>query len=154
MAVLKLAALDTDDLQVISAHVQDALVTGPDMRFLPGENRFMLAMKRFAWEEASKKGKGAKKPDERRVSLLKFDRVLGVRARGIRQKDSAAIYDLLAVSFEASDAPAGTVRLTFAGDAEIALDVECIEVQLTDTSAAWAASQRPDHGLSDAGTDS
>ena len=152
MAVLKLAALDTDDLQVISAHVQDALVTGADMRFLPRENRFMLAMKRFAWEETAKKGRDAKKPDERRVSLLKFDRVMGVKARGIRQNDSTAIYDLLSVSFEPSDEPAGTITLTFAGDFEIALDVECIEVQLTDTAAAWAASKRPDHDLSGKGS--
>ncbi len=51
MAVLKLAALDTDDLQVVSAHVQDALVTASDMRYLPGESRFVLAMKRFAWRK-------------------------------------------------------------------------------------------------------
>lgn len=148
MAVLKLAALDTDDLQVVSAHVQDALVTASDMRYLPGENRFVLAMKRFAWEETTRKGRARKAPDERRVSLLKFDRVLGVKARGIRQNDAEAIYDLLAVAFEPSDEPAGTVRLTFAGGAEIALEVECIEAQLTDTTAAWAARQRPDHGLS------
>lgn len=150
MAVLKLAALDTDDLQVVSAHVQDALVTGPDMRFLPGEKRFVLAMKRFAWENTAA---GAKTPDERRVSLLKFDRVLGVRARGILQQDTAAIYDLLSVTFEPDEEPAGTVRLTFAGEAEIALSVECIEAQLTDTPAAWAARQRPDHDLSDQGAD-
>ncbi len=144
MPPVKLAALDADDLKVVSAHVQDSLVAGEDMRYLPREKRFVLALKRFAWEKSAA---AHKEPDERRVSVLKFDRVLSVRTRGIDRGDASSVYALLSVAFEPRDEPAGTVRLFFAGGAEISLGVECIEAQLADTKAAWRARARPDHGL-------
>lgn len=144
--VLKLAALDGDDLKIISAHAQDALVTAGDIKYLPREKRFLLAMKRFAWEKASS-AKG--EPDERRVSMLKFDRVLFAKVRGIDQRSKDAIHALLSVAFEPASDPAGTIRLVFAGGGEISLGVECVEAALADTGAAWEARARPDHGTAD-----
>ena len=47
---LRLRARDADDLAVIAACVQDALVPVVDMAFLPTEKRFVLALNRFRWD--------------------------------------------------------------------------------------------------------
>ena len=50
MTDLKLLALDSEDLDVISATTQDAVVRVGDMGFAKGDRRFALLMNRFAWE--------------------------------------------------------------------------------------------------------
>ncbi len=46
---LKLVALDKDDIEVVSAHVQDALVKVADIFWQPREHRFVMALNRFDW---------------------------------------------------------------------------------------------------------
>jgi len=150
MDQLKLLALDEEDLAILSAHVQDAVLKISDVKWLPKENRFVLAMNRFAWEappQASGRGKRSRKNFERRRSVLHFERVNAVRATRIRQKAEGAVLELLAIRFEAGKAPAGTVELVFAGGGAIRLEVECIEAQLSDLGAAWATENLPTHDL-------
>ena len=71
---LKLLALDDEDLAVLSAHVQDAVLKVADLVNLPKERRFALGMNRFIWEKAE----GGRKNFERRRAALTFDRVLSV----------------------------------------------------------------------------
>ena len=47
---LKLRAVDSEDMSIISACLQDALIAGNDLSFLPGEHRFVLVAQRFKWE--------------------------------------------------------------------------------------------------------
>ncbi|MGY9006559.1 MAG: DUF2948 family protein, partial [Alphaproteobacteria bacterium] len=47
---LKLRAIDSDDLDVLGAFLQDALVPVCDMQFIPDERRFVLVANRFCWE--------------------------------------------------------------------------------------------------------
>ena len=47
MDLLKLVALDQEDLAVISAHLQDAIVKVGDLTYLPRERRFALVARRF-----------------------------------------------------------------------------------------------------------
>ncbi|HMQ57540.1 MAG TPA: DUF2948 family protein [Rhizobiaceae bacterium] len=144
MVPLKLAALDADDLAVISAHVQDAVMKVEDMRYMARERRFILAMNRFAWETA---GAGAKRrPYERRRAVLSFARVFDVKSTGIHRSDRDRVYSLLAVRFEETEAPAGIVELVFAGEAALRLEVECIEAQLDDLGSAWETRHMPRHG--------
>ena len=48
MSDLKLIALDAEDLDVVSATTQDAIVRVGDMAFARGDRRFALMMNRFA----------------------------------------------------------------------------------------------------------
>ena len=50
MNALKLVALDDEDLNIISAHTQDAVMKVADLEYLPAAKRFVLPMNRFAWE--------------------------------------------------------------------------------------------------------
>jgi Protein of unknown function (DUF2948) len=142
MSSLRLIALDEHDLDVISAHCQDAVLKTGDLSYLKDEKRFVLTMNRFVWEKKS--GRSAK-VFERRRSVLHFDRVEHVRQIGIDRKNKDQVLSLLAITFTAQDLPAGSVEIAFAGGATIHLEVECIECRLGDLAAAWQTDSRPDH---------
>jgi hypothetical protein len=141
MDALKLAALDAEDLAVISAHLQDAVLKVGDIDWRPREKRLLIQLNRFAWEKADRARRGF----ERRRALLHFARVESVRSSRIRRDAPDAVLSLLAVRFEPGDAPAGVVDLTFSGGGTLRLSVECIEASLADLGAAWGTQNRPVH---------
>ena len=138
---LRLVAFDADDLSVVSAHMQDALVRVGDMAWLPEQDRFALVLSRFDWVAA------AEGRCERATTGLHFDRVRTVRQTGVPQTTPNVVLELLAISFEPTDAPAGRVLLTFAGGAAIELLVECLEACVRDMGPRWTAKCRPGHPL-------
>ncbi len=140
MELLRLAALDAEDLAVVSAHLQDAILKASDLAYLAGQHRFVLVARRFDWSAEE----GA--PPRRRLTGMHFDRVLRVRSRGITPgAESDAPLELLAITFAPTEAPSGTATLVFAGGAAIQLDLECIEMQLKDLGPVWEVEGRPDH---------
>ena len=140
MELLRLAALDAEDLGVVSAHLQDAILRAGDVAWLASEGRFALVARRF--DRGGAPGEGPR----RRLVGVHFERVLGVKARGLpRGPDPDAVLSLLAVTFEPTEAPSGTATLVFAGGGAIRLDLECIEVRMKDLGPVWAAEARPDH---------
>lgn len=139
---LKLAAIDEEDLAVVSAYVQDAVLKVGDMVYLPKERRFAVAMNRFTWEKAED---GSRRDFERRRAALIFDRVTAVKSSRIDRARPDEVLELLAVGFDPTDAPAGRVMLIFAGGAVVQVDVEVIEVRLADLGAAWATRAKPRH---------
>lgn len=139
MTPLKLIALDTEDLEIVSANVQDAVLKVRDLVFLPREKRFAVAMNRFAWDKAGRK------TGERRQAVMHFERVTAVRHRRIRRDAPDAVLNLLAVTFTPGEEPAGTLSLVFSGDGEIQLDVECVEARLADLGNAWQTQNLPHH---------
>lgn len=147
MEELKLVALDKDDIEVVSAHVQDALVKIADILWKPREQRFLVAFDRFDWMNAIEvNGNKGISPDHRRCrTALRFERVKACRCRGLDQANKDATLNLLAVEFVENDAPAGTVLLTFSGGGAIRLEVECLEAELADLGEAYAAVICPDH---------
>jgi hypothetical protein len=144
MDSLKLVALDSEDLKVISAHVQDAVLKVADLDYRRGEKRFALAMNRFAWEV---KPGFLRRRYERRRCVLHFDRVLSAQTSAIARDDPEQVLELLAVVFTETEAPAGIVELVFAGGAGVRLDVECVEAHLSDIGAVWETRSRPAHQI-------
>jgi hypothetical protein len=140
---LKLIALDREGLGVISAHVQNTCVKRVDMTSLPGQQRFIVAGMRYDWVGA-KTG-----PEERVASVLRFDRVLKVSHLGLKDTDADATLNLLAVTFEKTDPPAGIIILAFADGALVRLEVECVEVELRDMGLRVPAEACPGHALAD-----
>jgi hypothetical protein len=134
---LKLKALDSEDLEVISSCCQDGILKIGEMRYDSKQQQFIVTFNRFTWENPGRK--------ERRRSALHFDRVSNVKLMGLNRDDKETVTSLLAIQFVEEDAPAGTIELVFAGDGAIRLSVECIEAQLTDMPAAWEAQSIPDH---------
>ncbi|HEV7277025.1 MAG TPA: DUF2948 family protein [Devosiaceae bacterium] len=140
MTDLKLLALDSEDLDVISATTQDAVVRVADMGFARADRRFALLMNRYAWEEDGRGKKG-----QRRRTALHFDCVNSCKVAGINTSASEGVLELLTIRFEETEAPSGIVELRFAGGGTVRLEVECLEARLQDLGAAWAARAKPEH---------
>lgn len=136
---LRLIALDAEDLAVVSAHVQDAVLKIEDIAWMAREKRLVIAMNRFAWEASGKRD------HQRRRAALHFARVEAVKSTGIDLKASGAVLSLLAVRFDPSDEPSGEIVLEFAGGATMRLAVECVEAQLADLGPAWSTPRAPRH---------
>jgi len=132
---LNLGALDTDDLKVISALVQDAVLPVTEMKYDRKARRFALLINRFRWED---KGAGRHAP-ERVQAVLAFDTVLGVATQGVSREDKDMVLSLLTVEWEAGEAPAGNLVLTLAGDGAIRLECEALDVTLKDVTRPYKA---------------
>ena len=154
MTALRLRAVDTIDLSVIAAHLQDAVAQVADMAFKPKERRFAIMFNRFMWEDVQDEaGKGAqadKNAPYRRVrSVLHFDGVMKVQSQGLRLDRKEAVAEILTLAFEPKDDVAGTITITFAGGGAIKLEVEALDAWLSDVSQPWSTKNRPDHGVAD-----
>jgi hypothetical protein len=146
MDLLKLVALDGDDIEVLSAHLQDALIKAADIHWRPAEKRVVLGLNRFDWEAA---GNGSPAEFRRCRAALRFERVLSCKCRNVDAARKDQILNLLAVAFEQNDAPGGVVTLTFSGGAALRLEVECLEAELCDLGPAWRTERCPVHTVVD-----
>ena len=135
------AVLDEDDLGIVSAHLQDAELKLGDMAFLPTSGQFAVVACRVDWDSLTV-GRPA-----RRETGFHFSYVRKVRRIGFEQNDPELPLQLLAVSFEGTDVPAGNVLLTFAGGRMIRLEVECLEAEMRDLGPCWPVERCPRHDL-------
>jgi hypothetical protein len=133
-----LAAEDVEDLEVISARLQDAVAQVKDLVYLPRARRFAGLFNRFRWEA---------KDDTRIRSGLHFDGVTACRAQNLRRDRPDAVVSLLAIRFtpRGAEDPGGEIDLLFSGGGALKLEVECIDARLSDISGEWAALRRPRH---------
>ena len=145
-AALRLIAFDREGLGVISAHVQNTCVARSDMAWLPRQRRFIVSGMRYDWVGA-KDG-----PEERVSSVLRFDRVLRVSQLGLSNRPKDETLNLLAVTFEKTDPPAGMIILAFADGALVRLEVECVEAELCDMGFRQPATACAGHALTDPST--
>lgn len=139
---LKLRGEDAEDLQVIAACLQDAIVTVSDMAFLPAEHRFVALLNRFRWEacgELPDKSAGGERP-ERVHSLLRFERVLAAQTKGLDRHRRGRLLELLTVRAEEL-----TVDLVFAEGVSVRLAVEAIRCFVDDVGEGWPTLWRPRH---------
>jgi hypothetical protein len=143
MELLKLIALDKDDIEVISTHLQDSVLKVGDIVWRPAERRLVLGLNRFDWEAAV----DCNASFRRRRTALRFDRVLAVKCRNISRDDPETVLNLLAVEFREADPPSGFVTLVFSGDAALRLHVECLEAELADLGPVWTTGACPNHPL-------
>jgi len=142
MKPLKLIALDEADLEIVSSHLQDAVMRVGDLAYQPSRKRFAAVLNRFDWEAARMSGG---KNCRRRRAVLRFDRVFGAQLKNLKLGAGERVLSLLAASFTPAAAPGGYVTLTFSGDASIQLKVECIEAELTDLGPEWRTRSMPEH---------
>ena len=143
---LKLIAMDADDLKIVSAHVQDAVVRSKDLAWNKRAQKFALALNRYVWERDGRITGEKRRTPERRRAMMHFERVTSAKSLGV-DREGEQVLSVLAVTWEpkSEDDAAGTIEITFSGDAAVRLDVECIEARLSDTDASWAAVARPEH---------
>ncbi|WP_136441141.1 DUF2948 family protein [Pacificoceanicola onchidii] len=144
---LNLGAFDDEDLGVISALVQDAVLPVTEIKWQPAQRRLGLLINRLRWEDveaANKRGR----PVERVQSLLVVENALKISSQGVDRSDKETVLSVLSLGFEPGDAPGGHLVLTLAGDGAIRAEVEALEVGLRDVTRPYVApsGKVPDHG--------
>ena len=131
---LRLLAEDADDLHIISAALQDAILRPVDIVWEPQARRVTLALSRFCWECGG----------TRVMAAMQFGDVLSVKSRRLPRGPEHAL-ELLALDFVPGEAPGGRVIMMFAGGGDLRIDVECLDAVLTDLSERWPAKVAPTH---------
>lgn len=129
---LRLVAFDTEDLRVISALVQDAVLEAGEMRYLAGARRFALLVNRFRWE-------GGTRMPERVRTMLVVEGVRAVRRQGIDPDARDVVLSLLSLAWDGGEDAAGRLVLTFAGDGAVAVEADALEVVLHDATQPYVA---------------
>jgi len=138
MSRLKLAAADAEDLEILSARLQDAVLKLKNVSWQPRKRRFAAVVNRLQWEAGG----------QTRVRAgLHFDGVLKVQSQKVKLGADEAVVSVLAVRFVANggEDPGGVIELVLAGGGAFRLTVECIDAELADMTGAWAARGKPDH---------
>lgn len=143
---LYLGAEDADDLRVISALVQDSVLTGADMTWDRRRRRFAMLLNRFRWEDRDA-ARAERRAVERVRSMLVVREVQGVRSWAIDRRDAQVVLSVLALSWTAGEDGTGVIQITLAGDGAIALRVEALDVTLRDVTRPYAApsGRAPEH---------
>jgi len=135
--MLRLSALDIEDLAVVSAQMQDAVLLAGDMSYDRKRKKFLLIANRFAWDESQ--------APQRRRTGLHFDRVLAVKTLNMGGLEKDEVMSLLSITFAEIEPPGGEVLLSFSGGATVRLIVECLECGMADLGPAWGARSMPQH---------
>ena len=140
---LKLLALNDDDLKVLSAHLQDSVVLVKDIIFLKKSRTFLMMVNRFMWEDIEL---GIFRENKRIRCAVKFENVLEAKSRNISQKKKDKILELLSIDSEVKNNKK-ELLITFAGNNEIILIVEEINILLDDVGFPWKVKHVPKHQL-------
>lgn len=140
---LRMRAEDAEDLGVVSAILQDAVVAVREMSYLPQENRFVLVANRFRWEDAERERNPEGRPIYERVHCgLCFEGVKAARRKGVDPSRPGQIVSLLTIEHGE-----GRIDLLFSGGAAVRLEVDRLLCHLQDIDEPWPTQWRPTHPL-------
>ena len=139
---LKLLATSDEDLRVIAAHLQDAIVSVQDIANLKKNRIFLIQLNRFMWEDVEK---GVFRKNKRIRTVLKFDNVISVMSKNINIKNNEDFLDFLTVESSQLSDKSYEIKLIFSGDAIIKLTTEVIDVTLDDQGSPWESKTTPKH---------
>jgi hypothetical protein len=145
---LRLRAADADDLAVMAACLQDALIPLNEMVFLAAEHRFMAAFTRFCRERLEDPAARDCEGLMQRQSVLTLEQVDAVKFRGLDPRFGRVRLELLTIVAE-PEAGEGACRITllFAGDVAIQVRARGLSARLEDFGDPWPARCAPAHEL-------
>ena len=139
---LKLIAKTTEDLKVISAHLQDSIVSTNDIANLKKNKILLLQLNRFMWEDVEK---GVFRKNKRIRTVLKFENVIKVYSKNIYQDKKDKFLDFLTIETNKMTDNNYEMKILFAGGSIVKIISEIIEVTLDDQGDAWVTKNKPKH---------
>jgi len=145
---LRLLAAGQDDLQVLSALLQDAIVPGEDMQFDRGGRRFVMVANRFCWDLPPVEGVTSESGGpvyRRRLCGIRVADVRSVRQSGMPADRRAALLNLLAMTAEPEDDGTTGLTMLFSGGAALRLNVDALQVIAEDIAPGQPTPNRPQH---------
>ncbi len=143
---LRLRAQDAGDVPVISALLQDAILTGADITFDRKRRQLAMLINRFRWEDADD-ARREQRPYERVRALLVVSDITAIRSDGIDRGDADEVLSLLSLNWQPEEDGTGWFQMDFSGDGTIRIGAECVAVDLRDVTRPYAAvsGRMPDH---------
>jgi hypothetical protein len=141
---LKLLAISDEDLRIVAAHLQDAIVSIQDIASLKKNRIFLIQLNRFMWEDVEK---GVFRKNKRIRTILKFENVISVLSRNINTKKDKSFLDFLTIECNLLSDKSYEIKLIFSGDAVIKIKVEIIDVTLDDQGSPWESKTQPKHNF-------
>ena len=141
---LKLLAISEEDLKVIAAHLQDAIVSIQDIANLKKNRIFLIQLNRFMWEDIEK---GVFRKNKRISTILKFDNVISVLSKNVNSKVDKKFLDFLTIESNLLPDKSYEIKLIFSGDSVIKINVEVIDVTLDDQGSPWESKTQPKHNF-------
>ena len=139
---LKLIARTKEDLRVVSAHLQDAIVNISDIANLEKNKIFLMQLNRFMWEDVEK---GVFRKNKRIRTVLKFENVINVHSKKINQSKKDKFLDFLTIETNRMPDNNYEMKIVFSGDSIIKVISEVIEVTLDDQGDSWDTKNMPKH---------
>ena len=150
---LRLRAHDVDDVSVLSALLQDAIIPGADMSFNAKLEEFVIIANRFCWElkpSADVKSSDGKPIHERRLCGIRIARVRSVKHYNWPEVRQYELFNLLAFGLVdmAEQQKGGTVlQFEFSGGSSLRLNVDDVDIVLADLDVGHPTSLQPGHLL-------
>ena len=139
---LKLIARTVEDLRVVSAYLQDAIVNLNEIANLKKNKILLLQLNRFMWEDVEK---GLFRKNKRIRTILKFENVIKVKSRNINLAGKDKFLDFLTIETNQMTDNNYEMKILFAGDSIVKVTAEVIEVTLDDQGEAWETKNKPKH---------
>ena len=139
---LRLLATSDEDLRIIAAHLQDAILTVKDAANLKKNRIFLIQLNRFMWEDVEK---GVFRKNKIIRTMLKYDNVITVLSKNINTKKDNNFLDFLTVESNLLPDKSYEIKLIFSGNSVIKIKAEVIDVTLDDQGASWESKTQPKH---------
>ena len=141
---LKLLATSDEDLKVISAHLQDAIVLPNEIANLKKNRIFLIQLNRFMWEDVEK---GVFRKNKRTRTVLKFDNVISVSSKNVNTFNKKKFLDFLTIESKLLPDKSYEIKLIFSGNAIIKINAEVIDVTIDDQGSPWESKTTPKHNF-------
>ncbi|MDA7648420.1 DUF2948 family protein [Alphaproteobacteria bacterium] len=150
---LRLLARDEDDVAVVSALLQDAIIPGADMEFKRKTNQFFIVANRFCWEIQpldGVKSSDGKPVHQRRLCGICIRHVTVVQHHNWPNVRQDALFNLLALRYVdmAKHTGAGVgLQFEFSGGSSLRLLTADIDITLADFDTGHPTSLKPAHDV-------
>ena len=141
---LKLIGKNLEDIKVISAYLQDSIVTLKNIAFLKKNRIFVMILNRFMWEDVEK---GFFRKNKRIKCVVKFEEVIKVKSQNINQKNKNRSLELLAIKCTKSIDADCNIKVFFSGGSLITIIAENIDIILNDFGKSWNVKHTPMHQI-------
>ena len=135
---LRLEALDAEDLAVVAAVLQDAVIRLGEMSYSQRARRFAAVFNRFRWEHERDGGnpRPSAEEDHQRIRTgIHFESVLSAQFSGLGPSNPDQILELMTIACEPGDGGTASITMVFAGAGLVRLEAECIDCRMRDLGA-------------------
>ena len=144
---MQLRAASTEDVEVLSTLLQDAIIPGEDMTFDRSGHRFVMVANRFCWDRPAVAGVTSDTGApvyERQLCGIRIHGVERIQAAGMPSSRRGRLFNLLAITAETTTEGA-RVELLFSGGVSIRFDVNSLSILAEDFEEGHPTPNMPSH---------